>query len=140
MIDLQKMTNELKIDEGFRDKVYTCSAGKLTIGYGWNLEDNPMSERLAEMKLQEDIAHTIAQCERFPWFYPLDGVRKRVIINMVFNMGFGSVSSFRRMITAIENQDWSEAAKEMRDSRWHSQVGQRAERLCLMMETGEDGH
>ena len=57
---------------------------------------------------------------------------------MVFNMGYGSVSSFRRMITAIENQEWKEAALEMQDSRWYDQVGARAERLCYMMETGED--
>jgi len=138
MIDLEKMTAELKRDEGYRDTVYHCSAGKLTIGYGHNVEDNPIPEQIAEKLLHHDIGQALAECERFPWFYPLDGVRKRVIINMVFNMGAGSVSTFRRMITAIENEEWIKASEEMQDSLWFRQVGARAERLCHMMETGED--
>ena len=138
MIDIAKLTEQLKVDEGFRDKVYTCSAGKLTIGYGWNLEDNPISERMAEAKLGEDIGQALAKCEQWAWFFPLSDVRKRVIVNMVFNIGAGGVARFRRMISAIENGDFKEAALEMQDSRWFDQVGSRAERLCHMMEFDED--
>lgn len=138
MIDIEKLTAELKRDEGYRDKVYTCSAGKLTIGYGHNIEDNPIPEKVANDLLGHDIGQALAKCERWGWFYPLSDVRKRVIVNMVFNIGAGGVAMFRRMIDAIECREFDRAAHEMRDSRWYSQVGQRAERLAVMMETNND--
>ena len=132
-IDLEQLATELKADEGFRDRIYTCSAGKLTIGYGFNLEDSRFPERIADLLLLDEIGRCLAECERFEWFYPLSGVRKRVILNMVYNLGWTGVNRFKKMIAAIEDQDWEYAAIEMLDSKWHSDVGARAERLAQMM-------
>ena len=138
MIDIGLLAEELKRDEGFKDKVYKCSAGKLTIAYGHNIEDNPIPERIASLLLDHDIGQAIAGCENaFPWFYPLSPVRKRVIINMVFNIGVSGVSKFKNMIAAIEGEDWTEAGRQMLNSKWRSQVGQRAERLATMMISNE---
>ena len=49
-----------------------------------------------------------------------------VISDMVFNLGVGGFSTFRKMIAAVERRDWT-AAKEMRDSIWYHQVGRRAD-------------
>ena len=135
-IDLAKLKEELKRDEGFRDTVYKCSAGKLTIAYGHNIEDNPIPEAFADQLLGYDIAGALAQCERFDWFFELDDVRKRVIINMVFNLGFNGVSKFNKMIDAIELGQHGVAAIEMLDSKWARQVGPRAARLADMMREG----
>lgn len=135
-IDIPLLKEELKRDEGFRETVYKCSAGKLTICYGHNVEDNPIPEAFADQLLGYDIAGALAECERFDWFFGLDDVRKRVIINMVFNLGFNGVSKFRNMIAAIEEKNWIRAASEMQDSRWARQVGDRAHRLTDMMIEG----
>jgi lysozyme len=135
-IDIEKLADELKRDEGFRDTVYTCSAGKQTIGYGHNIEDNPIPERVCEVLLHHDIGNALRECERFPWFYVLDDVRKRVIVNMIFNIGARGVSNFRKMIAALEAGDYDEAATQMIDSKWYRQVGDRAERLVAMMRDG----
>ncbi len=135
-IDIPQLKEELKRDEGFRDTVYTCSAGKLTIGYGHNVEDNPIPEAFADQLLGYDIAGALAECERFDWFFDFDDVRKRVIINMVFNLGFNGVSKFKKMISAIEYGLYGTAASEMIDSNWYRQVGARAERLVDLMEYG----
>ena len=136
MIDMEKMTTELKRDEGFRSCVYKCTAGKQTVGYGHNLEDNPMPELVAEQLLKHDIAHCLSQCEQWPWFYTLNDARQRVIVNMVFNIGANGVSKFSSMIQAISEQDYEWAADEMIDSRWYNQVGDRAKRLVEMMRNG----
>jgi GH24 family phage-related lysozyme (muramidase) len=47
MIDLVKVGEDLKKDEGFRGCSYKCSAGKITIGYGHNIEDNPIPEHMS---------------------------------------------------------------------------------------------
>ena len=132
-IDIPKLKEELKVDEGFRECVYKCSAGKLTIGYGHNVEDNPIPEAFADQLLGYDIAGALAECERFDWFFDLDDVRKRVIINMVFNLGFNGESKFKNMISAIEDKEYVIAAGEMSNSRWYRQVGARADRLCDLM-------
>lgn len=136
MIDRQKLSEELKRDEGFRGCVYECSAGKKTIGYGHNIEDVPIPERIAEQLLDYDMANCIAQCERWAWFHGLDGIRQRAIVNMVFNIGWSGVSRFSRMIAAIERGQYDVAADEMKDSLWYNQVGARAERLVKMMREG----
>ena len=101
-IDIPQLKEELKLDEGFRECVYKCSAGKLTIGYGHNVEDNPIPEAFADQLLGYDIAGALAQCERFDWFFDLDDVRKRVIINMVFNLGYNGVSKFTAGVASPE--------------------------------------
>jgi len=133
VIDLGKLTEELKRDEGFSGCIYECTAGKLTIGYGHNVEDNPIPERVGEMLLQDDIGVCMAQCERWPWFFELSDKRQRVIINMVFNIGFYGVCKFKNMIAAIERKDYETAATEMINSHWYHQVGDRSKRLVEMM-------
>jgi len=135
-IDIEKLMNDLKVDEGFRDKVYKCSAGKLTIGYGWNLEDNELPERIAEMMLSYAIGDKLQSLERLSWWCGLNDARKRAIVNMAFNIGVAGVLKFKKMIAAIEREDFSQAALEMDDSKWSKQVGARADRLILMMNRG----
>ena len=137
--DLNKMMDELKRDEGKApDNIgYICPGGYWTIGYGHNIETNPIPERIAEDLLSHDIAVVLSQCERFDWFYPLSDIRKRVIVNMVFNIGVTGVSKFKKMIAAIEVEDWYLAAAEMADSKWYRQVSDRASRLTYMMSFDE---
>jgi len=134
-IDIGILTDELKRDEGFMGCAYRCTADKITVGYGHNIQDNPIPEYIAEKLLQYDIGAAINDCERLYWFYDLSDVRKRVIINMVFNLGANGVAKFENMIDAINQGDYKKAANEMRNSRWYRQVTARAERLAVMMET-----
>ena len=69
---------------------------------------------------------------------PLESVilSKRVIRNSenMFNMGRPRLSQFKKMNKAIHEGDWKTAAVEGRDSRWHKQVTNRAERLMVRLE------
>ena len=136
MINIPQIESDLKADEGFRDCVYQCSAGANTIGYGFNLDTNKMPESVASMLLRHGIAECIADCERLAWFYSLNGNRKAVIINMMFNLGSTRLCGFKRMIAALEAKDYELAADEMMESRWAVQVGSRAIRLSEEMRKG----
>ena len=61
-------------------------------------------------------------------------VVQRVLINMCFNMGAPRLGKFQNMKKAVEAGDWKQAAVEGRDSRWHKQVPNRAERLMVALE------
>ena len=59
--------------------------------------------------------------------YP--GELQEVLVNMMFNLGRTRLGKFKKFIGAINEANWSEAAIEMMDSRWATQVGPRANRL-----------
>lgn len=121
---------------------YRCSAGKLTIGIGRNIEERGISEAEAEFMLENDINDSVNDCKRmFLNFDLLDDVRQEVLINMMLNMGYNTFSQFKRFIAAIKAGNFNEAAKQMEDSAWYRQVGQkpgqRAYELRMMMLTGK---
>ncbi|MEE8128177.1 glycoside hydrolase family protein [Candidatus Vondammii sp. HM_W22] len=116
---------------------YRDSVGKLTIGIGRNLTDNGITEEEAIYLMRNDIRQCYDELEaRFCWFNDLDIVRRNVLLNMCFNMGLPVLTGFKKMLAAIEIQDWNTAAVEMIDSKWSAQVGIRADELVVQMKTG----
>ena len=124
--------------EGLRLKPYKDTVGKLTIGYGRNLEDRGISQLEAEQLFKHDLAeHKRELLERWPWVSSLGPVREAVFVDMAFNLGIGGLAKFRRFIAAAERRDFRAAASEMMDSRWATQVKGRARRLARMMRSGQ---
>lgn len=137
-MNYDKLVDELKLDEGFRSKPYYDSVGKLTIGYGRNLSDVGITEREASDLLTNDIikAYRIA-AELVPNWSLLDDERQNVLANMAFNMGGATLATFKNFLAAVNDRNYKLAAQHGRDSKWYRQVGQRAERLMTVMETGD---
>ena len=132
------LKDTLKRHEGFRSKPYRCTAGKLTIGYGRNLDDVGVSMEEADYLLDHDIAKAeTALYAALPWAKELDQNRKDVLINMTFNMGVSSLLTFKNTLSLIQAKRYEEAAKNMMLSKWAMQVGSRAVELARIMETGE---
>lgn len=128
----------LKRDEGLRLKPYQCTAGKQTIGYGRNIEDNGIRESEAELMLLNDVDECkMVLSDRIENWVELSEVRQGVLVNMMFNLGWPRLSKFKRMIAAVELGQFALASIEMLDSKWAGQVGARATRLSQMMKTNE---
>lgn len=124
--------------EGLRLKPYRDTVGKLTIGYGRNLDDNGITQTEAEVLLDHDLYEAEKSCIRhFEWFEGLSELRQRVVAEMVFNLGLAKFKEFKRTIAAIKAKDYQAAAQQMLESKWASQVGIRAKRLAEWM---RDGH
>ena len=139
MIDRAAMIRQLRLHEGERLKPYRCTAGKLTIGVGRNLEDRGISAEESAMLLANDIAAMERELQHaLPWAATLDEVRQRVLLDMAFNLGIVGLLAFKRTLGAIAAGQYQQAATMMLDSKWARQVGQRAERLSRMMATGKD--
>ena len=71
------------------------------------------------------------------WWKGLDDTRQRVLANMAFNLGLPRLSNFVKFLTAVQKSDWEKASEEMMDSKWATQVGNRAVRLKEKMLKGE---
>lgn len=133
MID--KLKQQLRKHEGLRLKPYRCTAGKLTIGYGRNIESNGISKQEAEIMLDNDIQICLQDMQTlFANFDNLPIDIQVVILNMRYNMGSTGIRAFKNMITAIEKQDWKNMAKNMKNSKWYEQVGNRAKELVSIVE------
>lgn len=141
----------LRRHEGLRLRPYSCSAGKQTIGYGWNMTANAlppeiqahlhlygritgaMSDRLLNISL--DTA-TRQAWSIFPDFGAYTENRQHALIDMIFNMGAAGVLKFRKMLAAVFDGDWNAAADEAQDSVWFRQVGNRAVEVVKMLREG----
>ena len=135
MIDLAERL--LQQHEGFRDRPYRCTAGKLTIGYGRNLDDVGISREEAAYLLRQDIFRAIGDLRLEPYWLDLTEVRQAVLIDMCVNLGWPRLSRFERMRKALTEGDYGRAADEMVGSKWFLQVGARGRTLERMMRTGE---
>ena len=139
--DTVKLTAQLARHEGLRLKPYRDTTGHLTIGYGRNLDDVGITEYEAMVMLKGDQTRTMLALDTaLPWWQTLDDVRSRVLIDMAFNMGIGTLLTFVGVLGRLRSCDWEGAAQHMEDSLWARQVGQRAKTLARMMRTGEDPH
>jgi lysozyme len=135
--DREALRAQLVRHEGLRLKPYRCSAGRLTIGVGRNLEDRGITAPEAMVLLSDDISEIeLALRRALPWFGELDGVRQRALIDMAF-MGVSKLLGFRRMLAALQHGDYVEAKREALDSKWARDVGpSRAMTIARMLHTG----
>lgn len=120
--------------EGLKLKPYKCTAGKLTIGVGRNLDDVGISEDEARDLLDNDINRLHAAIPAvIPCFGSLDEARQHVLLDMAFNLGLSGLGKFAKFRAALEARDFEGAAREMLASAWAGQVGERAQTLAKMM-------
>jgi lysozyme len=138
MINLKRLQDQLVIDEGLELKPYRCSADKLTIGVGRNIQEVGITKGEAMMLLANDIARVSGECQReFPWFAELTQLRKEAVINLVFNMGMATFKKFKKTIAFIEAGEYERAGTELLDSNYARQVGERSQRVANMLADGE---
>lgn len=135
MKDLSKKL--IKMHEGLNLKPYECPTGYITIGYGRNIQQNGITIAEAEMLLDNDIDRVITELEKWlSVFNELSENRKAALIDMSYNLGFNKLFQFRNFLAALQKKDFELAAKEMLDSKWAAQVGNRATVLANMMKEG----
>ena len=133
------MKTYIKGNEGYRSKPYKCTVGKITIGWGRNLSDNGISEYEATIMLDSDINDASADLRRvfnYEDFETLSFNRRMALTDLMFNLGYVSFCTFKKMIQAIKDKDWEEAAVQLKDSDYYKQVTSRAERNMKLLKEG----
>jgi len=127
----------IRYHEGLRLHPYFCTAGKLTIGWGRNLEDRGLTQEEADFIFDTDWKRVKAELQSaLPWTDQLDAVRYAVLADMCFNLGLPKFLAFKQTLEAVKQGDYARAASRMLASLWATQVPDRAKRLAAMMATG----
>ena len=143
----ERLFEQLKYDEGVVYKIYKDHLGYPTFGIGHLVLESdpeygqpigtPVSEERVTDCFRRDSDIAVRECVILygePYFEDFPDEVQEILVNMMFNMGRPRLSKFKKMNAALKKEDWVEAAKEGRDSRWYHQVTKRAERLMSRLE------
>lgn len=137
MMNLTNLIDVLVRHEGLRNKPYEDTIGHLTIGVGRNLDTMGLSDDEIYYLLKNDIRRCETELDNsFRWYKNLDQVRQEAMINLCFNLGITRLRKFKLALRAMEAKDYEDAADELLDSLWATQVGQRAVEVAEMIRTG----
>ena len=139
-MNIEKLREQLEIDEGVKYEVYNDHLGYATFGVGHLvLESDPeygseigteVSESRVVEAFEQDCENVLSDCNiLYEDFADLPEEAQQVIANMMFNMGRPRLSKFKGMKRGVDSRDWNAAADEMVDSSWYRQVTNRADRL-----------
>jgi lysozyme len=143
-MDIDKLREELKEDEGCKYEIYLDHLGLPTFGIGhlvteWDEEyEKEVGTEVSEERVNNcfiaDIYGTIKDCKiLYSNFDELPGQVQLILGNMMFNLGRPRLSKFVKFREAINKKDWQEAKTQMLDSKWAKQVPNRANRLSERM-------
>lgn len=151
---LNELINELKREEGFRDRVYQCTAGIDTIGYGFNvaylskaeLELNdgviePMSEEVATQILNRKVKKLIKSVDEvYSWIDNLPEVVKIGIYDMIYQLGIKGFGSFVNTQKYLKLLDYPKAIENIKNSKWAKQTPRRANNLIKRLERARNDY
>jgi lysozyme len=152
MNKLNEWCDRLIEHEGIRLMPYYCPMGKLTIGVGRNLDDNPLNneekkalgdymrgitENGAKMLLRNDIKRCYGALKKMILnFRELDNNRQYAMIDMCFQLGVGGFRQFKRMRRYMGKRNFIMASYECLQSSYAMQTPNRAKRIARVISTG----
>ena len=114
MNPLPRVIDRIKEEEGFRGAPYDDPQGIPTIGYGTKL---PLTREGAQDLLLLRLNWMLEEMdERWPWMDDMPRAAQRVVQDMAYNMGVPRLGGFRRMLSAMRDEEWERAADELLDS------------------------
>jgi lysozyme len=138
----------IKQHEGVRTKPYKDSLGLWTVGVGhligdgkslppeWNREFS-MGE--VDSLFAQDYKHHKEAAQKIPGYEQLNATGKAALTDLTFNMGPGWYKKWPNFTKALASGDTEGAARSLEDSKWYSQVGNRAAKIVAMIRNGGKG-
>ena len=135
MRNIDDLVDDIAREEGWRDRVYLCSAGKETIGFGFLISELNLTKEEGMMILRRYVQEKLDNVSKSQsWFNNLPPKVQDVFINMVFQMGLTGVLRFKKMVSNMKDSNWKAAADEMLDSKWAKKDSPaRAKRLAQIV-------
>ena len=132
------LLERIKHHEGFRSKVYKCTEGYDTIGYGFAIKDLELDEDIAEMILMRKLDLLMNRIQKtFNWWRSAEDEVKNVVVEMCYQLGLSGFSKFKKTIDHLEHKRYGKASAEMLDSKWARQTPNRALELSNIIKNLE---
>ncbi len=126
----------IKSYERFSSHPHLDPYQKVTIGWGRRIDERGISAYEANILFENDFA----KCERdllmYPWFFNSPDNIQDALINMCFSLGIEGLLSFKKMIAALNDNDFTKASIEVLESSWAISCFERAKDVSLMIRQG----
>lgn len=138
-MDVREAMQMTKNFEGYSPQLYKCPAGYLTIGYGRNIEQRGISKEEAEFMFQNDYNDALRNLQSLlvSKGIKVEDVHKDVfyaLTDMMFNMGYDRLSKFKKLFSELKKGSYEGVAREMKNSKWYTQVGDRSKKLVEIVQ------
>jgi lysozyme len=151
----QDLLDMIERHEGKRNRIYKDSLGVPTIGIGFNLNRVDAKQKLFNLGIdinkvfqgqkltdeqvyslfKDDVQTAKNDAMKFlPNFNEQPEIVQNILVDMAFNLGYNRLSNFKDFRQALISKNYNQASKEMKDSKWYHQVGNRSKELVHMME------
>jgi len=145
-MDRERLKARIRLAEGFSQRHWDVK--QYSGGYGHKLPeswppDEPITQEQAEDWLDDDITVAVGDVGRLVDLDAHDEIRQEALVEMAFQMGYGSFNGFRGMIGALNREppDYCLAAIECLDSELGRSplkgVRKRARRYADMIRLGD---
>ena len=127
----------LKFEEGFSENPYYCSEGYPTIGIGQRIgpKDHPLHNYsfkcptpVAESWCSVEVERLSELLSKYDWYISCSQNRKAIFISMAYQLGINGLLKFKKMLAAVQDEDWDVAYMEGLDSVWAKKTPKRAKR------------
>lgn len=128
--------------EGKRNRPYQDSLGLWTVGIGHLIGDGKslppeMNREFSNEEImamfEKDYAHHRSAAMNIPGFGKLDGKGQGALTDLTFNMGPSWISKWPKLKKQLEAGDTQSAAKNLEQSKWYGQVGNRAPTIVSLL-------
>ncbi len=113
--------------EGIKKSVYKDSMGLWSIGIGFLVDPSKnagLSVDECMMILRSRIANLVKQLSQYNWYTIQDGVRQGCLVELAYNMGVAGLLEFNTFLGFMAARRCSEAALDLKTTKWASQVSQ----------------
>lgn len=162
--ELFKLSDIIRLEEGFRTKPYRDSLGKWTIGVGRLISNDTVitidgacsivqkmigrtfrpGDSLTNQEVldlyNEDLKKHEAAIQKYPnlllTYNKLNKPRKMMIIQMCFQMGNKGVAKFKNTLAKMNANDWRGAYEGLLSQKWAHQTPARAKRVAQVIYEG----
>ena len=141
MINKDRLSERIKKNEGFSNKIYLDTLNNPTIGYGHLIKkgekfviNKKYKKSFLSELFEKDLAVSIEEFNKIFNNQEFPKIINEVIIEMLFQMGKKNFLTFKKFIKLIKKNNFKEASEEMIKSKWHEQTPKRARLLASLVE------
>ncbi|WP_096023992.1 glycoside hydrolase family protein [Campylobacter lanienae] len=142
------LIESIKVNEGFRANIYQCTAGVDTVGYGFNVnyleEDELALNKGVVEPMTPEVAHKILELKleklkaalirEFSWVEQKPIIVQEALLEMAYQLGIPKMKSFSQTLTYIKEDNYQQAAINLRKSKWAKQTPKRVENLIRSLQ------
>lgn len=137
----------VKRHEGVRKQAYKDSVGKWTIGVGHLIGNGSsqgeyagrtLTDKEVDDLFEEDFAKHVKIAEKTPGWNLANDAGKAAMIDLAFNMG-AWWKKWPNTAKALAEGNFDVAASGLKDSKWYTQVGDRAKEIVALVKSGKGG-